>query len=203
MEVSVRSLTFALTLLVAAPVSAEMLLVTATWKQDATVGLPAWYGAQLSGLPFDADGLEADSGVVDSLPSESVAGEHELAAWNDYNFRLGIRSITMFVWDFSDGPLSGPSYDSTWNTAGRWEDGFVSCAPNPEGCDPGTWTITASAPYLGAGLEGYFLTRADRTIDASGQTLRVYGKPAVVPEPSSLWVMLFAMAFHFRGRHLR
>lgn len=160
----------------------EMLLVEVRWEHANPVTLPASFGFNAGGYSMNGFGSpEIQQGYVTSYPVEQSADPATLHHWNT---RRPIDDFDAYVSEWRNGDFGYNSQQSSWQIPSdktHWSDGRM--INSPPLISVGTWTVTPHAPQLGRGLEGYWLSRAERIIDADGQTVSFYGFP--VPEPAT------------------
>jgi hypothetical protein len=193
-----RSIAFACVLFIATPAAAEMLLLEIGWENQPQQ-LPAAYTFSVS----NPGGGDSWKEMVTSYPHHSFAPQ---ATVDILNVQLGWRDWDVIGRHFpfielailqgmNEGSpvLQGPHRPALCQTcyfdtlvANVERNGRTGAEWRAFNESVG-WNVDLRVPLLGPGLQGYEVTRIERSVTPEAQTIRLYG--FVVPEPAS-WLLV-------------
>jgi hypothetical protein len=190
-----RSLLLLLPLLV--PLSADagtIPLASFEWSQQHEITLPAQYSATLRMFngPMTTAGWQE---TISSWPHESLAPQSIVDGFN-----AAIYSADNGAFVFYNGGNQG-AQASNGGICGwcqlHWMIGDGADQFEQEKAESG-WNVAMFVPRLGSHLEGYLVTRIERTVTADSQTIELHGIP--IPEPASWLLVLCGCVLHFNKR---
>jgi hypothetical protein len=177
--------------LVASPVSAEFLLVEYGWQQPEPITLPATYTFSMESqalMDIRPNGFVGwplvftEPGTVTTDADFLAVMNRVLTAEVNDNVRIGLGNDGQY---YDAMPGDNFPFGIAWH---NWPQPFsdrglfaAAHVPNPRG---------NQYPW---GLQGYWLTRVDRTVtDTGAQYIRFYG--IVIPEPASAVTLITALS---------